>query len=96
MLPKLSPSLPWYCCVSHQTFQLLLYLSPEIPVTLKACRNTLLGSDTLLKLLRVPKSKRRKKQEKDNQTTVIKWLLFRKKIYKEAGCMLKVEKNKEL
>jgi hypothetical protein len=25
-------------------------VSPEIPVTLKACRNTLLGSDTLLKL----------------------------------------------
>jgi len=48
--PNISQSLPSYSCISHQRSQYLLHLLSEIPVTLKACRNSLLGSDTLLKL----------------------------------------------
>jgi len=39
-----------YFCTSHQRSQLLLDQSSEIPFTLKAGRNALPGSDTVLKL----------------------------------------------
>jgi hypothetical protein len=44
-------SLPWYSYVSHQRSPLLLYHSSEIPVTVKACRNALHRSDTVLLLM---------------------------------------------
>ena len=49
--PKLITTLPLYSFFRYQRSLLLLYLSSEIPVTLKASRNTLLGSDRLLKLM---------------------------------------------
>jgi len=48
--PKFSPALRRAPKLIKITPIVLLYLSSDIPVTLKACRNTLLGSDTLLKL----------------------------------------------
>jgi len=41
---------PSYSCTSHQISQSLLNQSSGMPVTLKAGRNAILGSDTLLKL----------------------------------------------
>jgi hypothetical protein len=41
---------PSYSCTSHQRSQLLQYQSSEIPVTLNADRNALLGSNTPPKL----------------------------------------------
>jgi hypothetical protein len=41
---------PSYSCTSHQRSQLILCQSSDILVTLKAGRNALLRSDTLLKL----------------------------------------------
>jgi len=48
--PKALPSAPTCSQTYHNHSQLLLYNSSEIPVTLKAGQNALLGSDTLLKL----------------------------------------------
>ena len=48
--PKFSPALRGVSKLSTITPMVLLYQSSEISVTLKAGRNALLGSDTLLKL----------------------------------------------
>ena len=48
--PKFSPALQHVPKLITITLMVLLYLSSEIPVTPKAGRNTLLGSDSLLKL----------------------------------------------
>jgi len=49
--PKFSPALRGVPKPITITPMVLLYQSSEIPVTLKAGRNALLGSDTLLKLM---------------------------------------------
>jgi len=49
VLPKSSPALRGVLKFITITPMALLYLSSEIPVALKAGRNALLGSDTLLK-----------------------------------------------
>jgi len=48
--PKFSPALRWVPKLITITPKVLLYEVSEIPVTPKAGRNALLGSDTLLKL----------------------------------------------
>jgi hypothetical protein len=48
--PKLSPALRGVLKLITITRMVLLYQSSEIPVTPKAGQNSLLGSDTLLKL----------------------------------------------
>jgi len=50
VLPKFTPALPDVLELITITPMVLLYQSSEIPVTLNAGRNALLGSDTLLKL----------------------------------------------
>jgi len=51
VFPNLSQSLPWFSCTSHWRSQLFLYQSLELSITMKASRNALLRSDTLLKLM---------------------------------------------
>ena len=50
VLPKFSPALRGVPNLFTTTPMELLYQSSEIPVTVKASRNALLGSDTLLQL----------------------------------------------
>jgi len=51
VVPKFSLALRGVLIIITITPMVLLYKSSEIPVTLKACRNALLGSDTRLKLM---------------------------------------------